>query len=305
MIAAPLRWIALGVSGKTAWEWMELLIIPLILAVGAFYLENQVEERQEIAAERRYEQEIKIADERSKQATLDSYFEQMEELLLDRSLRSSEENSEVRSVARAITTATIQRLDAEQNDLLFRFLKESRLISGTAKFEQLFRSTDETKEKVQEYTAQLNEEIEQLAFPLLIGLDLSNADLSGVDLSSVDVSTGKFNPVILKGFIYFDVDLSSVNFSDADLSDTTLRNANLTRANLTGADLSSSNLYGVNLERAVLVEANLADTNLTSAEVTEAEFGDGIGLSEEEKLDLVRRGAIFSDGTGVTSPSIE
>ena len=51
-------------QGKTSWEWLELLIVPLGLAVGAFYFENRVENRQERIAAERYEQERNIANER-------------------------------------------------------------------------------------------------------------------------------------------------------------------------------------------------------------------------------------------------
>ena len=71
---------------KRPWRWLELLIVPLFLAGGAFYLETRVESRQE-----------RIADERAKQAVLDSYLEKMQGLLLDRGLRESSEDSEVRS----------------------------------------------------------------------------------------------------------------------------------------------------------------------------------------------------------------
>ena len=124
----PFKWFAAGVSSKTSWEWMELLIVPLFLALSAFYLENRVDRRQEIIAEERYKQEQQIADEQSKQETLISYFSQMKELLLDRQLRKAEENSEVRSVARATTTTSIRALDSERNILLLNFLKESNLI---------------------------------------------------------------------------------------------------------------------------------------------------------------------------------
>ncbi len=116
-ISAQFRWVASGVAGKTSWEWLELLVIPLFLAVGAFYLDSRSEVRQDATA-----------DNRSKQETLTSYLEKMEKLLLDRKLRQSSEDSEVRSVARAVTTTTIKNLDSERNALLISFLKESNLV---------------------------------------------------------------------------------------------------------------------------------------------------------------------------------
>ncbi|MBE9062232.1 hypothetical protein [cf. Phormidesmis sp. LEGE 11477] len=147
---SPVRWFASGVLGKTSWEWMELLLIPSFLAVGAFYLENQIERRQE-----------RIADERIKQETLTSYFEQMKELLLSENLRESSVDSEVCSVARALTTTTVRELGSEHNALLVSFLQESNLS----------RRLEATEVK---------------SLPLLTGLDLRRTDLSGADLSDAD-----------------------------------------------------------------------------------------------------------------------
>src|SRR6185436_681231 len=64
-----------GFETKTLWDWMELLIIPLILAVGAFFLNR---------SERKTEREI--AKDRQQEQALQSYFDQMTELLLEKDL---------------------------------------------------------------------------------------------------------------------------------------------------------------------------------------------------------------------------
>ena len=87
--------------------------MPVGLAIGAFYLENRVEARQEQIAQARYEQEAQIADAQAKQETLDNYLDKMQGLLLDRNLRGASEESEVRSVARAITTTAIKELGSD------------------------------------------------------------------------------------------------------------------------------------------------------------------------------------------------
>ena len=120
IVKTSFKWLFSGLSGKTSWEWLELFIIPSFLAVGAFYLEEKVEKRQEI-----------IAEERAKQETLVNYFDRMQELMIDKELRQQTQGSEVRDIARAITTITIQALDRERNFLLIRFLRESDLTVRT------------------------------------------------------------------------------------------------------------------------------------------------------------------------------
>src|SRR5215211_3895647 len=68
-----------GFETKTLWEWMELLIIPLVLGIGAFYLN-----RSERAVER------EIAEDRQRETALQAYFDRMAELLLKENLRTIE-----------------------------------------------------------------------------------------------------------------------------------------------------------------------------------------------------------------------
>lgn len=229
------KWLISGLLGKTSWEWLELLIVPLGLAVGAFYLDSRVEVRQE-----------RIADERVKQEILDSYLEKMQGLLLDRSLRKSSEDSEVRSVARAITTTAMKDLDAARNALLIDFLQESNLVSSGSSSEE-----ENTKD-----------------ITILSGLNLSNADLSDADLHNADL---------------FDADLSGADLSGADLSDADLFDANLSNVYLFNADLSSADLSGADLSGADLFDADLSGAILSGVDLSGADLSGAI-LSGAKKL---------------------
>ena len=250
--AAPFKWFVLGVAGKSSWQWLELLIIPVFLAIGAYSLENQADGRQ-----------AKIADARAKQETLDNYLEKMQGLLLDRNLRSAKEESEVRSVARAITTTAIKELDSDRNALLISFLKESDLI----------RRTVDSEDKT---------------LALLLGLDLSDANLSRANLRDANLYDANL--------FYADlsyVDLISANLSDANLRGANMISANLRNANLSDADLRGANMISANLRNANLSGANLSDADLRGATVIGTKFGQGFDLSDEVKQDLIKRGAIF------------
>ena len=63
-------------------------------------------------------------------------------------------------------------------------------------------------------------------------------------------------------------------------------------------NLSSTNLSGANLSKVDLGGVDLSTTNLSGAIVENTLFGEGIGLTESEKRDLRRRGAIFDESTG-------
>jgi len=154
----------------------------------------------------------------------------------------------------------------------------------------------------------------------LSGADLSNADLSGADLSDADLSNAD-----LSGADLSNADLSNADLSGADLSNVRIsrqkklsqwsplsweffRGCNLIGANLIGANLSGANLIGADLIGADLIGAdligadlnyaNLIGVNLNNANVDKARFQQNPGLTEEMKLDLKRRGAIFEDSPG-------
>ncbi|MEQ8384763.1 MAG: pentapeptide repeat-containing protein [Coleofasciculus sp. A1-SPW-01] len=162
----------------------------------------------------------------------------------------------------------------------------------------------------------------------LISANLSSADLSGADLSGADLSGADLISANLSSANLSNTDLSSANLSNtdlrrADLSNTDLRRADLREANLREADLSSVNLNGVNLilanlngvnlrnanlrgadlrgadlSGADLSDADLSGADLSGADVKKARFNENSGLTEEMKLDLQRRGAIFEDSPG-------
>ncbi|MEM6452173.1 MAG: pentapeptide repeat-containing protein [Cyanobacteria bacterium P01_D01_bin.105] len=91
-------------------------------------------------------------------------------------------------------------------------------------------------------------------------------------------------------------DLRSAILSFAILSDADLRASDLRRANLHSADLHDANLGFAILSFSNLRNANLRGANLRGANVTATQFGSGKGLSELDKAELKRRGAIFDAG---------
>jgi len=107
----------MGFTNKTFWNWMELLIIPAVLAIGAF-LFNQ--------SERKSEQ--KIVAERFQEEVLREYLDRMTELLLEKGLLTSEPESEVRIAARAQTLTTFRILNGKRKGVVLKFLSDAKLI---------------------------------------------------------------------------------------------------------------------------------------------------------------------------------
>ena len=70
MSNAKINW---GIKDKTLWNWMELLIVPVILASGAMYLDMNQTAKQEVLETRRIEAARRIEDERYKIGILNDY----------------------------------------------------------------------------------------------------------------------------------------------------------------------------------------------------------------------------------------
>jgi hypothetical protein len=80
-------WDRTGLKGKTLWDLLQLLIVPLMLVAIGFWFTTQQEARQQQLEDQRAELERAIEDQRAQQATLQAYLDQMGTLLLDRDLR--------------------------------------------------------------------------------------------------------------------------------------------------------------------------------------------------------------------------
>jgi hypothetical protein len=187
-----------GFRGKTVWDFLQLLIVPLVLAVIGLWFATRQDARQQQFENQRSDAERKFADQRSQDEALQSYLDQMSQLLLDSKLLEAEQDTPLCTVAQARTSTLILRLDAEHNESVTRFLINSGLaVSGEA-------------------SARLLREI-TLSHATLSDAYLSGADLSYADLSYADLSGA---------------DLRNANLSNAVLSNVLLSNAVLSDANL-------------------------------------------------------------------------
>ena len=149
-IAWP-RWTVF--RGMTLRDWLQLLIVPLALVGIGFLFTMQQDARQQ-----------QIEEQRAQDAALQSYFDQMSTLLMNHDLRSSDEGSEVRNLARTLTA--LARLDPTRKTALIRFLGDAALIQSTS----------------------IESDNVILA---LSGADLSGAPLSGADLSYANLSNAE------------------------------------------------------------------------------------------------------------------
>src|SRR5437763_3445541 len=91
-----------GFFGKTLWDWLQLLAalaVPVVVGFGVAWF-----------TAKRAQSEREITLENQREAALQEYINKMSELLLEKNLRESREDDEVRKIARLQTLTVLSRL---------------------------------------------------------------------------------------------------------------------------------------------------------------------------------------------------
>ncbi len=230
-------WSSTGFLSKSLWDWLQLLIIPLVLALIALVFQRANSRTEQQIAKQRYEQDRQIALEKQREDLLQAYLDRMAELLLKEKLRSSAVDAEVRNMARVRTITTLFQLDARRIGIVFAFLLEAGLMSNKP-----------------------NSSIVSLSQADLTNINLSHANLENANLSNANLSSANLYNANL-----YNANLYNANLSNADLTSAYISEANLSKAHLLNADLSNANLSKANLRLAMLRFANLEGANLWGA----------------------------------------
>jgi len=298
------RWNWTGFQGKTIWDWLSILALPLSLAalavvvavLGNWHLQSLAR-----VDELNAQTEREIADRTVREETLRAYFNMMSNLTLNNGLRQSAPGSEVRLNAHARTLSTLRQVDRDRKAAVVRFLYESSLIDASNTIVDLAKAD----------LRGINLSGVDLRFASLPETDLRNAnlkeaDLRGNNLRSVDLRGVDLRTTNLRGANLVGANLNAANLEGATLIDTNLRGAsptgaNLSGSNLRGANLSESNFTAANLSAARLPFANLRLANLTDAELagadlSQADFSGAVVTPEQLAKAASLRGAKMPDG---------
>ena len=181
------RWT--GLYGMTLRDWLPIvgsLLIPVVIAAGGWRIASQ----QGKVEDQRAQAERKLAEQRAQDEALQSYLNQMGGLLLEKDLRESKKDSEVRILARARTLTVLGKLDQSRKTALMQFLVEADLVQRVDGRDPIISLRD----------AELR------------SAHLSFADLRGADLRRVVLSGAFLGEAKLVG-----AELVGADLRDADL----------------------------------------------------------------------------------------
>ena len=187
----------------TLWDWLKLLIVPVVIAGGGIWFSRQ-----------QREQELEIAERRTQDEALQAYLDRMGQLLIDKDLLGvrGPEAGNLRSLARSYTLTALGSLDGRRKRDVIRFLYETGLIYADPPPAIVLSRADLTDANLEgmglcgrEYTGadfmgmtplsaraeQLGAELPEIARPTnpvhLVSVDLSGADLRGTDLGGANL----------------------------------------------------------------------------------------------------------------------
>src|SRR6266849_8724124 len=178
--------------GKTLWDWLQLLIIPAVLAVGGYVINLTISRGEQEATKQRAKTEQGIAQDNQRETALQEYIDKMSELIIEKKLRDSKPEDEIRTIARVRTLTVLPRLDPIRKRSVLQFLYESGLI-------------DKDKRIIDLSGAALNH-------VKLSGAALWQANMSGSDLRNANLNKADLNKANMSG-----ADLSRVDLVGADL----------------------------------------------------------------------------------------
>lgn len=247
-----LPWV--GFRGKTLWDWLSLLGVPLSLAILGYILQQQQQQR---------------ADEEAQEEILQVYFDRLSTLLVDKNLlaiavkldalskgKVSSKSDEVSIDQQELFATAVDVVRARTLSILRRFSDNPSRKTSVVRF--LIEAGVVSKARLNLSGADLSGA--DLTFANLSGVNLSDANLSGVNFSSADLSFAN-----LGGAKFYEANLSFANLSGAKLYEANLNSVDLSFANLRDAKLYKVNLSASNLARASFWDADLIEADLRSA----------------------------------------
>ena len=249
-------------DGKTIWDWLSLLGVPLSLAILGYFLQQQQQKRAEKLSKEQQERAEKlskdqrdIADNETKEEVLQTYFDRLSVLLIDRNLIALSNKSNLPKITPIALSnkSNSSTITPEEQELLDSSLDVIR--ARTLSILRRFENDAERKGNVINFLIETE----------IIGK--SKLNLSGADLEWAKLSRANLSRANLLGADLECADLLMANLSGANLSDTKLQGANLVMANLQDTKLQGANLVMANLQ-----EANLQGAILTWAYLQEAEL---------------------------------
>ena len=291
---------------KTIWDWLNLLIIPLILTFGAILINNSAQkninlreeerarlEKEQIEQRENFERWVKY--DNAREQALQQYLAAMQELILENELRETTQANPVHEIARALTLDILRRLDGERKRLVLDFLYQTGLIYKSNPYVSLIAASfgmnptplispntpiRQKADYFDDVTRAANLQQIYLINANLIGavfcdVVFVNANLKGADFTDANLENANLSGADLKDAIFVRAKLISSKFiaarvENVNFQDSDLNNSSMNEANLQGANFQNADLRHVEFQHASLRGADFRNANLADARLDHA-----------------------------------
>src|SRR5215212_3295955 len=190
----------LGVADKTVWDWLDILILPVVLSVGAIGYDNLEKKRDEDREVEQRNRALEIEDQHAQAVALQTYLDQMSTLMIERELRKTSSDSDERVLAQARTLTILLALGPDRKRHPLKLVAQMHLI-------------DKGSAVIQLPHADLND------------ANLKEITLVNVDLTDVDLRGAKLIGARLSETVLAEADLRGADLIGADLRDADVRGA--------------------------------------------------------------------------------
>jgi len=289
---------------KTLWDWLQLLIIPAVIAIGVTIFNHLFDKRSR-----------EIASDQQQEVAMQDYLKEMSNILTSDNLGESGPGSLRKDLARTRTLIVLHGLNPLRKARVLRFLYETGVIISNdklfvdlsgANFSNLRIHETKLNSKYLQMTGSRislrNANLQGTIFrdASLGQVDLRSACLDNAYMSNVDLNItwlcnkacmkkarlngsnlyraclqeAQMQGVQLRGAYLREADLRRAELQEADLRAANLQKAHLERANLQRADLREADLRGTHLQGADLRKAKLQGAHFHGAELCNVELDE-------------------------------
>lgn len=256
---------------KTVWDWLEVIVVPVVLGVGIWWLNDQ-----------QAKVNRDIAFQKQLQTIMGQYFDRMTELLFTPGITQSDsDKAKAQVIGRARTLDVLNSLDGKRKGQILLFLQEANLIT------RIVNEDDSLSPPI----ISLNKA--NLAEAELRGINLEQAVLEDLTLNGSNL-----NNAWLKGCRLIRSTLVGASLRDANLVESFLGQASIQGADFTNAKLNDADLNGCGLEDAILIDAKLKNAKLTWVNLTGAKLM-GADMEDAKLMNATLTGVNFQGATMV------
>jgi hypothetical protein len=252
------EWEWTGFLGKTLWDWMHLLLVPIILALGGLFF-TQMERRDSARAQKLTQEQIRQTQVRlerdAEQALRDSALERYGQST-QRFMQAVDQLGADKLEIRLGGIYSLERTAQEDRDYHWPIMELlSTFVRETAPRRPPI-SSEEWVEEIYPPRPDIQAVLSVIGRRAVYHRTDSSVEYGIIDLRDTDIRRADLQHAYLQG----------ANFQGADLQEANLQGATLQEANLRGATLQRANLQGANLQGARRITEDQIEWTLGSNE---------------------------------------